>query len=249
MEPLTADRRAFVGPRAEYDLMGATQFSLLCALGLREGHRLLDVGCGSLRSGRLFISYLAPGGYTGLEPNRWLVEEALDEELGHELATRKAATFIHNDSFDVSGLEPFDFVVAQSIASHTGPAMTRALLAAVAQALAPSGLAAVTFIHDRSDCTEEGWVYPGTVRYTRPTIARWLAEAGLQGVPLRWYHPRQTWWAIAHEGAALPPRPLRRQARGAVLPFRESWDTVARVRSSAPVRRVLRPLRRALRRP
>jgi hypothetical protein len=49
---------AFVGPPDQYDLMGATQFRLLTTLGLRDYHRLLDFGCGSLRVGRLLISYL-----------------------------------------------------------------------------------------------------------------------------------------------------------------------------------------------
>ncbi|MHC4422967.1 MAG: hypothetical protein ACYS1E_20600, partial [Planctomycetota bacterium] len=53
---------AYVGPPDRYDLMGASQFRLLCTLGLRAPHRLLDFGCGSLRAGRLFIPYLNPGG-------------------------------------------------------------------------------------------------------------------------------------------------------------------------------------------
>jgi SAM-dependent methyltransferase len=246
--PDAPDHRKFVGPTEEYDLMGATQFSLLCALGLRAGHRLLDIGCGSLRAGRLFIPYLAPGGYTGLEPNRWLVEDALDQDLGHDLVMRKAATFVYNDHFDSSGLEPFDFVVAQSIASHTGPEMTRALIDSVRDALAPSGLAAVTFIHGRHDSTREGWYYTGTVCYKRQTVARWLAEAGLHAVRLRWYHPRQTWWAIAHQGAPLPPRQLRLAARGPMLPFRRSWDVAERVRHGTSARLPKQVMRRAVRR-
>ena len=35
---------AFVGPPAQYDFMGATQFRLLTALGLRSHHRVLDFG-------------------------------------------------------------------------------------------------------------------------------------------------------------------------------------------------------------
>jgi SAM-dependent methyltransferase len=241
------DHRAYVGPSDEYDLMGAMQFSLLCALGLREGHRLLDIGCGSLRAGRLLIPYLAPGGYTGLEPNQWLVEEALEQELGRDVVTLKAPTFIHNDRFDASGREPFDFIVAQSIASHTGPEMTRDLIAAVREALAPSGLAAVTFIHNRTDSTREGWYYAGTVCYKRRTIARWLTDAGLDAVPLRWYHPRQTWWAVAHKGAQLPPRELRLQARGAILPYRRSWDVAEQLRHSRVVRLPQRALRRVVR--
>jgi SAM-dependent methyltransferase len=228
------DYRAFVGPPEQYDLMGASQFSLLCALGLRESHRLLDIGCGSLRAGRLFIPYLAPGGYTGLEPNRWLVEEGVDKHLGHDVLALKAPAFVHNDCFDLSGLDPFDFVVAQSIASHTGPTMTQSLLEAVRGALAPSGIAVVSLKHGHSDWTEEGWFYPGTARkgvvcYRPRTIEGWLEAAGLKGSPIAWFHPRLTWWAIVHQGTPLPPRLLRRQARGAMLPFRESWDVPYRL--------------------
>ncbi len=48
---------AYVGPPALYDLMGASQFRLLTALGLRERHSVLDFGCGSLRAGRLLLPY------------------------------------------------------------------------------------------------------------------------------------------------------------------------------------------------
>lgn len=57
----------FTGPAEQYDLIGATQFALLYVLRLREHHRLLDIGCGSLRAGRMLISYLRPGGYTGVD--------------------------------------------------------------------------------------------------------------------------------------------------------------------------------------
>jgi SAM-dependent methyltransferase len=170
MEAAATDQHLnFVGVREEYDLMGAMQFSVMCALGLRDGHRLLDIGCGSLRAGRLFIPYLAPGNYTGLEPNRWLVEEAIDRELGRELMALRAPTFLHNETFDVSGQEPFDFVLAQSIATHTGPEMTRALFGSIRDALAPSGVAAVTFIHGPRDTGREGWEYMGVTPYRRST--------------------------------------------------------------------------------
>lgn len=229
--------RGYVGPQEHYDLMGASQFSLLSTLGLRENHRLLDIGCGSLRGGRLFIPYLAPGGYTGLEPNKWLVDDAIEQQIGHDVLGLKAPTFIHNENFDLSGLDPFDFVIAQSIASHTGPAMTRALMEAIRAALAPAGVAALSIRHDRSDWTEEGWFYwagtgyrTGTVGYRPKTIAGWLDAAGLQGTPIAWFHPRLTWWVIVRKGASLPPQLLRLQARGAMLPFRQSWDVAFRLR-------------------
>ena len=55
------DYREYVGTSERYDIGGAIQFNLLTTLGLREHHRLLDVGCGSLRAGRLFIPYLLKG--------------------------------------------------------------------------------------------------------------------------------------------------------------------------------------------
>jgi SAM-dependent methyltransferase len=234
MEATAPDRHLnFVGVREEYDLMGAMQFSVMCALGLRDSHRLLDIGCGSLRAGRLFIPYLAPGNYTGLEPNRWLVEEAIERELGRELIALRSPTFVHNETFDVSGLDPFDFILAQSIATHTGPLMTRDLFASIRDALAPSGLAAVTVIHGRRDTTKEGWEYLGVTPYRRRTIARWLDQAGLDAAPLPWYHPRHTWWVLARKGTPLPPRELRRRAKGAVLSFPGSWNPAERMRQSA----------------
>ena len=58
-------------------------------LGLREHHSVLDFGCGSLRAGRLLIPYLLEGRYYGLEPNRWLIEDAMEHELGGALIDLK----------------------------------------------------------------------------------------------------------------------------------------------------------------
>lgn len=220
-QPPEADYRGFVGPKGRYDYMGGTQFALLWSLGLRAGHRLLDIGCGSLRGGRLYIAYLDPDRYTGLEPETWLVEEALDQQIGRDVVALKRPTFVHNDRFDVSGLGTFDFVVAQSVASHTGPAMTAQLLAAVRSALAPTGMAAVTFVHGWRDNRLEGWHYfepPHVTRYRRRTIAGWLADADLDGAPLPWFHPGyQTWWLIVPRGRPLPPWWVRGQLRGGSL--------------------------------
>jgi hypothetical protein len=58
--------RAFVGQPQRYDVAAASQFALLFLLGLREHHRVLDFGCGSLRLGRLLIPYL--GGIAASSP-------------------------------------------------------------------------------------------------------------------------------------------------------------------------------------
>jgi SAM-dependent methyltransferase len=225
------DHRAYVGPAERYDVVGATQFSLLYSLGLRSHHRLLDIGCGSLRGGRLFIAYLDAGCYTGLEPHRWLIEQAIQKEIGEDLIEIKSPTFVYNDQFDVSGLGVFDFVLAQSVASHTGPKMTRDLLSATQRALAPDGIAAINFWNMRSDQDEEGWFYPECVGYRIRTIHRWLDEAGLKGRPIPWFHPGAlTWWIVNHAAHDLPPRRFLSGADGATLAYPGSWHLRSRIR-------------------
>ena len=68
LKPGDPQYRAYVGPPEDYDLIAAMTFNLLTTLGLRQHHSLLDIGCGSLRIGRLLIPYLNRGKYFGVEP-------------------------------------------------------------------------------------------------------------------------------------------------------------------------------------
>ena len=117
LNPGDAHYRAYVGPPEDYDLVSAMTFNLLTTLGLRQHHKLLDVGCGSLRAGRLFIPYLNAGNYTGIEPNRWLVEEGIKREIGADLVLIKQPAFFYSDSpaaLDGGGGK-FDFAVAHHL--------------------------------------------------------------------------------------------------------------------------------------
>jgi SAM-dependent methyltransferase len=203
LKPASEHYTAYVGPPDQYDFMGGTQFALLFLLGLREHHKLLDFGCGSLRAGRLLIPYLSPGNYYGIEPNAWLVEDALARQLGG-MERLKTPRFSNSDSFeaDVFG-ETFDFIVAQSIFSHSGPSLTKRALDSFARALHPKGLCVVTFIEGDED-TPEGWFYTGqtqrgTVRYRPSLISRLASDAGFKATHLPWKHPRQSWWLLGHE--------------------------------------------------
>src|SRR5437667_11020952 len=96
-------------------------FNLRPTLCLRQSHSLLEVGCGSLRIGRLLISYLKRGTYFGVEPNEWLVEEGIERELGETLVQIKLTTFFFSDSPDAVARAKgsFDFVLAPSIFCHS----------------------------------------------------------------------------------------------------------------------------------
>lgn len=207
LTPASEHYTAYVGPPDQYDFMGGTQFALLFLLGLREHHKVLDFGCGSLRAGRLLIPYLNPGNYFGIEPNAWLIEDALERQLGG-MERLKTPRFSHTDGFeaDVFG-DTFDFIVAQSIFSHSGPTLTLKALQSFARCLNPHGFCVVTFIEGDED-TPEGWFYTGltkrgTVRYRPSLIADMATEAGLRATRLPWKHPRQSWWLL---GCKLPPQ-------------------------------------------
>lgn len=93
LKPGDPQYRAYVGPPEDYDLVAAMAFNLLTTLGLRQHHSLLDIGCGSLRIGRLLIPYLNRGKYFGVEPNEWLVDEGIRRELGETSVQIKRPTF------------------------------------------------------------------------------------------------------------------------------------------------------------
>lgn len=219
--------RRFVGPAAEYDLMGGLQFGLLLALGLREQHRLLDIGCGSLRAGRLLIPYLDTGRYHGIEPEQWLVEEGITANLGNAIVPLKRPQFAYRDDFalDTFGVR-FDFVLAQSILSHTYADLAQLVLTRAGEVLADGGTFVGTMlwrrpaldIHVRRPRGGDGsgWLYPGTVAYSWREWQHLLAAAGLAGTRLPWLHPRQTWFAAVPtaERERLPA--LEQAAAGAL---------------------------------
>jgi len=71
--------RQFIG--GMWDQIGGLQFEYLKSKGLKSHHRLLDVGCGSLRGGVHFIPYLDPYKYYGFDLNMSLIQAGLDVEI------------------------------------------------------------------------------------------------------------------------------------------------------------------------
>jgi SAM-dependent methyltransferase len=199
LKPGDPQYRAYVGPPEDYDLIASMTFNLLTTLGLRQHHSLLDIGCGSLRIGRLLIPYLNRGKYFGVEPNEWLVGEGIKRELGETLVQIKRPTFIFSDSPDTVARAKvsFDFALAQSIFSHCGLDLIKGWLSAVSRSLAQGGALVATFLPGEEDSPRTGWIYPECVNYRPATLERAAAEANLRFQILDWKHPRQTWALFA----------------------------------------------------
>jgi len=191
--------RAFVGPPERFDLMSISQVGLLHQFGLREHHSVLDFGCGSLRLGRMLLPFLLPDRYCGIEPNAWLIEQGFEFELGQDIRALKRPRFSQDATFDCTVFgRPFDYIIAQSIITHTGRAEAKRLFETACQALTDAGVFLFSFIGDAASAPAPpatGWVYPGCVSFSSKDIDEFCTGAGLAWRPLTWPHPGAQWAA------------------------------------------------------
>ncbi|MDP3724884.1 MAG: methyltransferase [Nanoarchaeota archaeon] len=107
-----------------WEEMGKLQFEFLMKKGLEPGHRMFDIGCGTLRGGRHFIAYLDQGNYTGFDISEEAIERGkrLVEEEG--LAGKKPNLFVSKEKnlkFKELEGKKFDFILAQSVLTHLPP--------------------------------------------------------------------------------------------------------------------------------
>lgn len=216
-----AHYKAYVGPPMKYDLMGALQFNMLTAAGLRGKHTLCDIGCGSLRVGKMLIPFLDTGNYFGLEPNKWLVNEGIEKELGKEILKIKKPKFAYNDIFDLSAYSAhFDFIIAQSIFSHASPKQIRQCLGSAREKMLPKSLFLATFLTGDTDYSGSDWVYPGCVIYRPETIEKMARAAGLIAIKADWPHPNgQSWYLLGFPENA---EEVRQKAHFSLWDFRYS---------------------------
>lgn len=119
---VNADAQLAVG--GLWEEIGLLQFQYLVEKGLQSHHKMLDIGCGTLRGGRHFIKYLSSSKYYGLDISlnaieygkKLLVEENLSHKNPH-LVFNKNRDF----NFCFASDKKFDFIIAQSVFTHLKP--------------------------------------------------------------------------------------------------------------------------------
>ena len=107
-DPGSKGRHAWVGNIELSDMKRQFQISFLKDFGLLPEHRLLDLGCGTLRGGIPIIQYLNAGNYCGIdvqakalaEARKELSENNLDNKSVLLLDAKSAATQLENTRFD-----------------------------------------------------------------------------------------------------------------------------------------------------
>jgi len=196
--------RVYIGPAEHYELLSARHFMLLFLLGMREQHTFLDFGCGSLRSGRLVMTYLAKDRYCGIDPNRWLIDAAIEHEVGASMVDIKRPRFAFNGdgtmtSFGIS----FDFIHAHSVLTHASPQLARTFFLEAGKVLTNKGIVLATFLRGEVDNERSEWAYPDLITYRLETMQQWAADAALQLVPIRWPHRNQTYFVATRREVDL----------------------------------------------
>ncbi|MEP7190009.1 MAG: class I SAM-dependent methyltransferase [Roseiflexaceae bacterium] len=191
--------RAWVGSPDNYDLSSALQFCLLTSLGLRENHTLLDIGCGSLRGGRLALMYLLPERYFGIEPEGWLIEAGIQKEIGQDLVDLKKPSFNTDGNFTLSVFQrSFDYLIAQSVFSHATQAQIHRCLEEATKVMTPSSLFITNFMEGPDNYSGDEWVYPGCSEFTMDFMTKLVESHGLLCKPIAWPHPIGLSWIVIH---------------------------------------------------
>lgn len=129
--------RDFVG--GAWDEIGLLQLDFLKKQGLQPTHTLLDVGCGALRGGLHFISYLDVTNYYGMDINQSLITAAHVEIAEHKLSHKKPQLWV-TDKFELSIChQQFDYAIAVSVFTHLFANHIIRCLVEVAKVLKPEG--------------------------------------------------------------------------------------------------------------
>ncbi len=118
------DQNIFPGsPLALFDA-GRLSLMVLLHAGLYPDHRVLEFGCGALRSGYWLIHFLNRNGYYGIEPNEKMLHAGIEHIFPRHPITLsqfndKQPRFAYNDQFDTCVFgRLFAFFLCCSIWSH-----------------------------------------------------------------------------------------------------------------------------------
>ena len=88
-------------------------FDYLVARGLDPGHRLADLGCGSLRTGIWIVRYLDSGCYFGIDKHRKSLEAAAHYEIPLHGLEGKRPRLLNSGSFSLEHFAiSFDWIIS-----------------------------------------------------------------------------------------------------------------------------------------
>jgi hypothetical protein len=181
--------RHYVG--ALWEEIGRLQIDFLRAEGLRRGHTLVDIACGSLRGGVHLIPYLRRGRYLGIDKSADLIAAGLHHELPSIARWRKAPEFVVSDGFEFERFSRrADYGIAQSLFTHLTPLLVELCLRNL-RAWSPGCWLYATFFEGGSDGNPPEPHDNLRFRYTRSEMVDMAERAGWSMRYIgEWGHPR-----------------------------------------------------------
>jgi hypothetical protein len=185
-------RHGFLGvPVETFERGGRKQLIALLNEGLNPESKVLDIGCGCLRTAYWLVRFLDPGCYHGIEPAHERVEYGLRYLFAPEEISTKRPRFDFNPDFNSSVFATkFDFFLAGSIWSHASKAQIEATLNSFLRDSNPAGIFLTSYIPALSREEEydgDHWVgtshesdTPGVIRHGLYWITEQCKLRGLQ---------------------------------------------------------------------
>ncbi|MGQ9427199.1 class I SAM-dependent DNA methyltransferase [Gilvimarinus sp. F26214L] len=141
-----ADPREAIG--GMWEEIGRLQFDFLLSRKLKPQHRMLDIGCGTLRGGQHFIRYLKPGGYHGTDISAKAIAFARQFVEENGLADKKPQLLLSTGKdlkFQEFGNQTFDFILAQSVFTHLKPEHIRECFQNIGRLMEPASVFYFTY--------------------------------------------------------------------------------------------------------
>jgi len=175
--------------------IGQMQFDYLTGHGLKPGDRMLEIGCGNLRAGHLFIGYLDAGNYYGIDISPDILLAATDTVAEYRLQAKLPHLTLVRDmslGFLPDGL--FSVVHAHSVFSHSPIGVIDECLRTVRRVMAPDGFFDFTF--DRTEGPEHHVLHEDFY-YRTETLIALAAKHGLRARFM------DDWESLPHEQSKL----------------------------------------------
>lgn len=183
--------------------IGSLQFNYLREQGLRPDDHLLDIGCGSLRGGVHFASYLESGRYWGVDANGALLRAGREELVAAGISDRVPDSNLLEDSeFDFERLgRTFDAALAQSLFTHLSSNEIILCLHRLAKVMRPHARLFATYfevpeLHPLDEaflhpCGIRSYAYKDPFHYTQTAVAGFISDMPWRLVAVQdWRHPR-----------------------------------------------------------
>jgi hypothetical protein len=169
------------GPIEIFEEAGRKTLMLMINEGLTPQAKVLDIGCGCLRTGYWLIHLLQKGYYYGIEPNIQMLEAGRHQILEAEILDLKKPQFSTNSEFCFSIFATqFNMYLARSIWTHASKLQIKLMLDGFLNTAEKNAVFLSSYIEakdPRSEYFGEEWIgkshcsqTPGMVRHS----FRWI---------------------------------------------------------------------------